>query len=128
MNGQRLHDETGMWGLFDETKRPTAFSINPDQFDEFLKHREKVDNELQDYVQRLQLPLLDLHYEDLLHSEAAFLRRIVAFLGVPDRPVKGQTLKITSDDLRKVVLNFNEVRANYVGTPYEPMFDEVLVP
>jgi hypothetical protein len=42
--------------------------------------------------------------------------------------VTGQTLKITSDDLRAAIVNFDQLRANYVGTQYEPMFDEVLLP
>ena len=42
--------------------------------------------------------------------------------------VTSNSLKVTSDDLRDSVKNFDELRARYVGTPYEPMFDEVLTP
>jgi hypothetical protein len=35
-------------------------------------------------------------------------------------------LKITSDNLREAVTNFDELRACYQGTFYENMFDEVL--
>jgi hypothetical protein len=38
----------------------------------------------------------------------------------------GATLKHTSDDLRQVVVNFEDLRRRYAGTPYAPMFDEVL--
>jgi hypothetical protein len=43
-------------------------------------------------------------------------------------PLESRTLKHTNDDLRQVILNFDELRSDYVGTPYECMFDEVLAP
>ena len=39
----------------------------------------------------------------------------------------GQVRKNTNDDLREAVSNFDELRSHYIGTPYEQMFDEVLV-
>lgn len=128
LNGRRLYKRTGMWGLFDESERPGAFHVDPEEFDEFLKHRERVDAELENYVKSLELPTLNLFYEDLLADEDEFLDGVFTFLNVPAKPVEGKTLKITSDDLRDVLLNFDEIRANYVGTEYEAMFDEVLVP
>ena len=111
LNGSRLFDKTGMWGLFDESKRPPPLTVDLAQFDEFLRHRERVDRELEDYVGRLGLRSLNLYYEDMLGDEDGFLRNLYAFLDVDPHPVKGQTLKITSDDLRKAIVNFDEVRA-----------------
>lgn len=116
-----------MWGLFDESNRPGAFVADAQQFDEFLKHREIMDKMLEDYVTQLQLPLLHLYYEDMLVDEPAFLARLFGFLDVPPASATGSTFKITSDDLREVIVNFDEIRANYVGTQYEQMFDEVLI-
>ena len=52
---------------------------------------------------------------------------LLAFLGLTPGALEGATLKNTSDDLREAVANFDELRARYVGTRYEAMFDEVLV-
>jgi hypothetical protein len=41
---------------------------------------------------------------------------------------EGKTLKHTSDDLRQVVVNLDELRARYAGTRYAPMFDEGIAP
>ena len=49
-----------------------------------------------------------------------------AFLDVPERAVQSKTLKHTSDDLRQVITNFDDLRARYTGTRYASMFDEVL--
>ena len=56
-----------------------------------------------------------------------FLNRVFSFLEVEPRPVELSTLKITNDDLREVIVNFDELRAMYSGTQYEVMFDEVLI-
>jgi hypothetical protein len=128
INGGRLYKKTGMWGLFEESNRMPPLEIDPEEFDQFLKHREKVDSELEDYVNHLGLPLFRLCYEDLLGKKDESLERLFQFLGARPMSVTGQTLKITSDDLRAAIVNFDQLRANYVGTQYEPMFDEVLLP
>jgi hypothetical protein len=79
-------------------------------------------------VNHLGLPLFRLCYEDLLGKKDESLERLFQFLGARPMSVRGQTLKITSDDLRAAIVNFDQLRANYVGTQYEPMFDEVLLP
>jgi hypothetical protein len=126
INGNRLYEKTGMWGLFDEKKRLPPFEIDLQQFDEYLKHREQVDNELEAYVNQLGLPVLKIYYEDLMADESEFLKNIFNYLEVRPYPVKGKTLKITSDDLRKDILNFEDLRSRYTGTTYEPMFDEIV--
>lgn len=126
LNGKRLAEKTGMWGLFDESNRPTAFEIDPEEFDSTLKNRQKVEQKLVDYVQSLNLPTLAIYYEEMLVDLDDVMKRIFSFLEVAPHKVKANELKITSDDLREVLTNFDELRAMYVGTPYEAMFDEVL--
>lgn len=128
INGARLHARTGMWGLFDESNRMPPLEVDLEEFERFLRHREKMDAQLEEYVNRLGLPLLNLSYEDLLVDQETALGCLFSFLEVRPMVLAGQTLKITSDDLRSAVVNFDALRANYVGTPYEPMFDEVLTP
>lgn len=128
INGKRLYNKTGMWGLFDESNRLPPLEVNLDQFDEYLLHREKVDKELENYVNNMNLPIASLYYEDLLQDKRAFLNNLFSFLEVEPFEVEGETLKITSDNLRDVILNFEELRSRYVGTIYEDMFDEVVTP
>jgi hypothetical protein len=128
INGKRLYNKTGMWGLFDENNKLPPLKVDLEQFDEYLRHREKVDTELADYVTSLNLPTLQLYYEDLTTNEEGFLNNVFNFLQVELFPVKGETLKITSDNLAEAIENFDELRSRYVGTKYEEMFDEVLIP
>ena len=128
LNGRRLYKKTGMWGLFEESNRPPPFEIDPQEFDDLLKHREKVDRELAAYVGSLELPTLSLLYEDMLKNEESFLSEIFTFLNVEPEPTAGSTKKITSDNLRDIVVNFDEIKSRYAGSVYEPMFDEVIIP
>ena len=126
LNGERLYEKTGMWGLFDESNRLPPMQVELEKFDNYLKHREKMDLEMEAHVKSIGRPLLSLYYEDLLADRNAFLSGLYRFLEVEPFPVEGETLKITSDDLREVVLNFDELRGRYAGTQYEPMFEEVV--
>ena len=89
---------------------------------------EEAQRALREYVHALERPTLSLHYEDLIADENEFVRLALSFLGLPVRPVAGRSIKNTSDDLREIVLNLDELRGHFAGTRYAPMFDEVLRP
>ncbi len=127
LNGTRLSESTGKWGLYNASNRPEPFVIDPVEFDTVLRKRETRDMELEDYVRSLDLPTLNLFYEDLLIDKDSFLYRVFHFLGITPRLVTSSTLKVTSDNLREVVINFQELRNLYRGTNYEPMFDEIII-
>jgi LPS sulfotransferase NodH len=127
INARRLWEASGNWNLInDDSSRMPAFAVDPDEFANLLQQRKSWDEELEAYVQRLQLPTLALYYEDLLKDEPTFIQNVYSFLEVKPKPAQGITLKHTSDDLRDVIVNFDELYVRYTGTPYQPMFDEVL--
>lgn len=128
VNAKRLWEKSGNWNLLDEKNRLSEFTVAPDVFDKLLNQRIQWDNELESYVQQLHLPTLKLVYEELLTDEADFIHRIYSFLELKPKPAQGITLKNTKDNLRNVLLNFDELREKYAGTPYQAMFDEVLLP
>lgn len=126
MNARRQYEKSGYWNLLQESTRLPAFEVDPERFATLLREREELDSDLEHYVQALQLPTLTMVYEDLLQDREAFVSRVLNFIGVEDRPLPAATLKNTKDDLREAILNFDELKARYAGTKYEPMFDEVL--
>jgi len=128
INARRLHDKSGNWNLYKEEDRLPPMNVDLQEFATFLKEREDADNELDDFVTKLGLPTLLVTYEEIMTNKDQVLSRVFDFLKVPHLPLEGKTLKNTSDDLRDVVLNFQELRSCYAGTPYEAMFDEVLAP
>lgn len=121
----RLNETTGDWNLYREHDRLPPFEVDLDLFRERLAYVETAARSLRDFVAELELPTLSLHYEDLLADRAEFLRLAQTFLGVEPRPLAGRSIKNTPEDLGAIVLNIAEVRAQYTGTRFEAMFDDV---
>ena len=128
LNARRQWEKSGNWNLLNESTRLPAFEVNPEEFEQLLKEREELDQDLATYVGQLERPTLRLVYEDLLDSPEDFVGRVVKFLTGATQASSGATLKNTQDDLRKAIVNFDQLRARYAGTPYESMFDEVMLP
>jgi LPS sulfotransferase NodH len=128
ITARRLKDTTGRWNRYDGDSTMEAFDVDVEDFATRLEAVEAEKATISEYVGAVDRPLLHLDYEDLLAEPDATFHRVLAFLGLPPSPIRGNTLKNTSDDLRDVVTNFDALRARYAGTRYEPMFDEVLVP
>ena len=123
INARRLWKTSGNWNFLQETDRQSAMQVDLDEFDNLLMVREKWDADLVQYVKLVDLPTLQLYYEDILENENHFIQKTFEFLDVASKPVQGKTLKHTSDDLRDVILNYDELRSKYKNTPYEPMFE-----
>lgn len=122
---QRLYETSGKWNLYKEEDRQPPMTIDPGEFDARLMERAAADVQLESYVRLSGLRTVKISYEDLLLRRDAVLRSIFAFLRVQRKPLAGKTLKHTSDKLRDVLVNFDELRARYLGSEYEAMFDEV---
>ncbi len=127
-NAQRLWEKTGKWNVYNEKDREGKLYINPVEFNQSLQRREENENNLSEFIRQLDLPTLSIDYSDLLLNLDRMLRTIFEFLKVENKPLLSKVKKATSDDLRKNLENFEELRSQYIGTPYEWMFDEVLVP
>lgn len=127
INARRLWEASGNWNLLNEEDRLSSFVIDEAELDHLLEERERWDADLERYVETLGLPTLQLFYEDLLLDEEEFISRVFDFIGVDTRPVRGRTIKNTSDKLSEVIKNIDDLRSRYAGTKYRPMFDEVLV-
>ena len=121
-NSVRLHESVGDWNLYDGSQRPSAFTIPPTEFRRWLEAVEEGRKSLERFVFGLELPTLLLYYEDLLINTTDSTRLVLNFLGEYGEPSVGRAIKTTSDDLREVCENYDELRAQFVGTPYESMF------
>lgn len=128
INCNVLYQRTNYYNVYKEQDQLPPISIELEHFKKILKMREDLDNRLSNYVADLGLPILEIYYEDLLIDERSTLKNTYEFLGVPARHTRGKSFKNTSDDLRQALLNFNELRTAFAGTPYESMFDEILAP
>lgn len=127
INCNVLHARTGNYNVYKKDDRLPPIRIEVPEFMSTLAMREQLDSDLKRFVDGLYLPTLDVYYEDLLLDEPGTLQTIYEYIGVAPRMTKGSSYKNTDDDLRNALLNFEELKAAVSGTPYEEMFDEVLV-
>ena len=126
LNAIRLEEATGWWNLHKEKNRPGPFEIDPEDFDDRLRRMSASKIETEEQARSLGLPTLTFKYEDILKDVEGVRRTVFAFLGVKHIEVDGSPLKTTSDDLRDVIINFDDLRSRYIGTEFEWMFSEVL--
>ncbi|HRY28778.1 MAG TPA: hypothetical protein P5079_01930 [Elusimicrobiota bacterium] len=124
INALRLSQKTGQWNIYREEDRLPPVRVDPEEFRFLLKGREEREQKLTDYVAALGLPTLPVFYEDLVREKEKTLDRIFSFLGIEPRALRAKMIKHNSEDLREVIENFDDLRSRFVGTPYEPMFDE----
>jgi len=120
-----LKQQIGTYNTTTENKRLPPTGIEVKWFEKELRVREERDEALDGYLDALGLPVLRVSYEELLADEGATVRKVCAFLGVAYEKTPSRFVKNTSDDLHKVLLNFEELKAHYAGTRYAPMFDEL---
>jgi LPS sulfotransferase NodH len=122
-----LKDEIGEWTLTSPHDLGPV-RLDPDEVATKLRTSQARQATTAAYADALGLPVLRVDYTELLVDAPATFRRVFEHLGVPPFDVAGSTFKLTSDDLRASVENFDELRAQYAGTEYAAMFDEVLAP
>ena len=129
INAARLHKKKHKWQSYTEEERPSLpFAIDIGDFMCRLQTLDGLRQSLACYVSGLGLPTLPLYYEDLLLDEQRAFERVFSLLRVKPKAVQPESIKTTSDNLREVIKNFEELRSHYRGTALEEMFDEVLVP
>ena len=127
-NSERLYEATGEWNQYPPGSLLSPFEVDLAKFDRRLGLVLHGKARLEAYVRSLKLPIMQVCYEDLLTNEQRTLGQVCKFLGVEAIPLQGQCVKTTSDDLRQVITNYDEIYAQYKGTHYQLMLDEVLVP
>ena len=127
LRANALFRQTNEWNLMDTGQRQEPFALPAAEFHRLMGVRAERAQELSAYVNALQLPTTEVLYEDMLLDGPAVMRKLCSALGFTYQPVPPRMQKHTSDDLRRDVTNLDELKAAYIGTPYESMFDEVLV-
>jgi len=122
-----LKERVNDYNIYDPNQRLDPIHVNGREFNWTLRLREDLDSRLNDYISGFKLPILPLFYEDLLLGLEGELEKIFDFFGVKPRRTTSNMVKHTHEDLKKVILNFEEIKKSYLNTEYETMFDEVLL-
>jgi LPS sulfotransferase NodH len=69
-------------------------------------------------------PQLELIYEQLASDIDAQMKRVQEFLGVPYQPVTPRTYRQSYLPLSHAIVNYEELKTKFAGTPWHEFFDE----
>ena len=69
-------------------------------------------------------PLFNVAYEDLSADPGSVINSLQAFLGVDPQPLSAQTHKQSSMPISAEVTNFLELKARFLGSPWQSFFEE----
>ena len=127
-NAIRLNASQGKWNLKSQDEDLGPISIDPELFHEWLDNVPGLLQSSDEAIRSMRIPVLRLQYEQFLVELHTTMNKVFSFLGVRPAEISSEFKKNTNDDLRRVVENFDELKARYEGTRFEPMFDEVLIP
>lgn len=125
VNANLLHEKIGKYNAESIGERLPPHRIELDDFRYALTLREDLDSQLLKFVHSMSLETLDIFYEDILLDKEATIKKIYNTLKVKYKPASAVTVKNTSDNLRESIVNLDELKNAYLGTQYEPMFDEI---
>ena len=124
LNALRIFEKYGTWNRLEGQEPLPSFAPTIEAFEEALAFRKDKEEALQDFLARLDMPRLDMAYEALLEDQNAFFQNIFDYLGCKPALLTSQVQKNTSDNMRDVLLNYDELKAHYIGTEYASMWDE----
>jgi LPS sulfotransferase NodH len=71
-----------------------------------------------------QHPSFSISYEEMVARDAEKIRALLDFMGVSPRELTTTTRRLGCDDLRQVIVNFEELRTYFAGSPYSKFFEQ----
>jgi hypothetical protein len=69
-------------------------------------------------------PSFSISYEEMIVPGSEKLQALLDFMGVQRRGLTTTTQKLGSDDLRKVIANFDELRTYFANSPFSKFFED----
>jgi LPS sulfotransferase NodH len=67
-------------------------------------------------------PGFSISYEEMIAPDSEKLQALLDFIGVPRRELTTTTQKLGNDDLRSAIINFDELRSYFEGSPFSKFF------
>lgn len=121
-----LAKATGQYNLKKNQKDliPEAYEIPLRRFNNTLLWLLDAVHKLDMFVAKLTVPIHYLTYEELCSDMDDALAHIDKFLGLPPHSAEPRSLKITDDNLRNVVINYDKIRRFYSDSVFARMFED----
>lgn len=122
INARRLHDAAGRWNAGEGVEPVEARAIEPEVLREALESARGEVDRVEAFVRRLDRPVVEVAYHEILQDPTAVLHRIQSVLGVRARALESRVVKNTTEDLAEAVPNLDEVVAAFEGGEWSRVF------
>jgi LPS sulfotransferase NodH len=123
----KLAKTSGHWGVgatggvSSDDAQPTV-TLNPQHCREDFEATRRMQEQIKDRFAEHRT--LNLTYEQLVGDRNAMLQRVQEFLDVPVRPLTTNTKKQRKRPLSDAIDNYDDLRNELDGTPWETFFDD----
>ena len=71
-----------------------------------------------------QHPSFSISYEEMVAGDVKKIRALLDFMEVSPRELTTTTRRLGCDDLRQAIVNFEELRTYFAGSPYSRFFEQ----
>lgn len=122
LNVERLYQKYGTYNLKKGQAPLEPFAPTIEEFEEAIRFKLEKNKQLDDYIQQLSRPMIKLYYEEILEDHDTFFAKLLDFLEVPARPMESKFVKNTKDDMREVLLNYDEIKQHFSDKGYAELF------
>jgi len=118
-----LFKSSGKYNLREKDKClvPGPSVISLDRFKTTLTWLEQSVERLSAFIGTLTVPICHVTYEEVNRDLNGSVRSILQFLNVPHATVQPRLVKVTKDDLRDSVVNYEEIKGYIATTRYAPL-------
>jgi LPS sulfotransferase NodH len=118
-----LANKTGAWVKHNNGVEPKpAVSLAYEECLEAFTETRRWESEFEAYFRNH--PSLEVVYEDLAADYSEEMRRIQSFLGVSYQEVQPVTQRQARRPLEAAILNYSELKEQFIGTEWETFFEE----
>lgn len=126
----RRAELTGIWKVTEairpqaeEVARRVRLELDVERCRRFFEETEAQARQMNEFFTEPGCPVLEVVYEDLAENRDATLDRVQDFLGVERRSLEPQTHKQALLPPSEEIVNYEELRRAFSGTPWERFFN-----
>ncbi len=126
LNAKRLEDTYGAWNLEKGMSKLPPFHLNIKDFDDRIKFKKDKVQQLDEFIDTLGKPVLEIAYEDLNDDPESTLKAIADWISIDLKEdiLAGVTVKkAMPNKIYECITNYDELSEHLQGTEYKWMLD-----
>jgi LPS sulfotransferase NodH len=99
-------------------------SLTKDDCIAAFNNYKNIENETEKILNQYNIPVFQINYEDLVENSIAKMTEVQGFLGVEYQTPISLLKKQNPESLNELIINYNALKNEFIGTTYESFFEE----